>query len=203
MINSLTTCADGIQFSGYNYIDKLFNYIHDTLVELPNDSDSFPTFPKGSDIINQLNNKSYGLMNWFNHGGTGVGDNRESGITTMQGGKGYDSIPYNVWKLQAEDNYDYKGPGANPEIGNGLDNLTNYNTPFIIYSISCNVTPFDKTKSTNNNVRNCGESFTVNNLAGGVAFLGNTLDATSGAYIMFAKIWLLPIIIHIIHILGF
>ena len=187
LINSLTTCADGIQFSGYNYIDKLFNYIHDTLVELPNDSDSFPTFPKGSDIINQLNNKSYGLMNWFNHGGTGVGDNRESGITTMQGGKGYDSIPYNVWKLQAEDNYDYKGPGANPEIGNGLDNLTNYNTPFIIYSISCNVTPFDKTKSTNNNVRNCGESFTVNNLAGGVAFLGNTLDATSGAYIMFAK----------------
>jgi len=144
----------------------IFN--HTIWEEIPSFYSNNPTFPKGADIIAEMNSNYYGLMSWFGHGGTG---GQNSGVTTLSAG--INSQPY--WKLDAEDAYEYYD--VEPEINDGLDNLTNYNHPFVIYSISCVITPFDRTKSTGNQgARNCGESFTVNNLAGGIAFLGNTRD---------------------------
>jgi len=82
--------------------------------------------------------------------------------------------------------YDYYGSVA--ENGDGLDNLTNYDHPFIIYSTACSVTPFDYTKAMgNDSARNCGESFTVNNLSGGVAFMGNTREGTSNSIALYRE----------------
>jgi hypothetical protein len=142
----------------------MFN--HTIWEELPSYNSINPTFPKGADVIAELNTNNYGLMSWFGHGGTG---GQNSGVTTLS--SGMNGQPY--WKLDAEDAYEYHN--VVPEDNDGLDNLTNYNSPFVIYSISCDITPFDITKNMNNEgARNCGESFTVNNLGGGIAFLGNT-----------------------------
>jgi hypothetical protein len=148
-----------------NVASHLSMYEHLILKELPNYNSVNPVFPKGSDIIRLLKTDRYGLVSWFNHGGTGNG---ESGISTMTSGKNH----YPQWKLQAQEDHPYSQ--AEQDTVNGLDNLTNNNEPFVVYAISCNVTPFDKTSSFNNSgARNCGESVTVNNLAGGIAFLGN------------------------------
>ena len=145
-------------------IALLLNMYNTTIwKELPDYNSAPPYFPKGSDVVNELNTNHYGLMTWLVHGGTGTG---ESGIATMT----YDNNGSPQWKLQAQERYPYSG--AEPDNNNGLDNLCNYDHPFVIYSNSCSVAPFDKTSISNNGARNCGESFTVDNQAGGVAFLG-------------------------------
>lgn len=120
---------------------------------------------KGADVIREMNNH-YGLFGWFCHGGTG---GKSSGIGTMA--SGVHGKPY--WKLEAEDANSYHD--VQQEVNNGLDNLNNADYPSILYSNSCDVTPFDITSNNNNSgARNCGEAFTVLPQTGGVAFLGNT-----------------------------
>jgi len=140
-------------------------YNHSFAKESPNYNSPNPISPCGSDIVRNLNTRPCGLVSWFNHGGTGNG---ESGIATMTSRNNH----YPQWKLQAQEGHPHSQ--AVPDTGNGLDNLTNNNEPFVVYAISCNVTPFDRTSSFNNSgARNCGESITVNSLSGGIAFLGN------------------------------
>ena len=59
------------------------------------------------------------------------------------------------------------------EEGNGLDNLYNTDYPFVVYSISCDNTPFD-IMGAETPWCNLGESFTIGKGYGGPAFLGNT-----------------------------
>ncbi len=142
----------------------MFN--HTVMEEYPSHNHPNPTFPKGADVVAELNTNNYGLMSWLTHGGTG---GQNSGITVLS--SGLNNAPR--YKLDAEERFDHHTSEA--EDGDGLDNLTNYDHPFIIYSTACSVNPFDVTKAMgNDSARNCGESFTVNNLAGGVAFLGHT-----------------------------
>jgi len=159
---------------------SMFN--HTIWKETPNYDSEPPVFPKGSDVIDELNSTNYGLVSWFNHGGTGNG---ESGIATMTSQINH----YPQWKLQAQEGHPYNN--AQPDYGNGLDNLSNSSKPFILYSISCSVCPFDKTNVNNYGARNCGESFTVNNLAGGIAFFGNCRKGwqtfSKNIYVEFAK----------------
>lgn len=136
---------------------------------------------KGSDAIAQWKSTHYGLISWFCHGGTG---GQNSGILTMGSGIHNYCIYYghcsddldceNQWKLDAQDAYTFNN--VIPEANNGLDNLNHADYPSILYSISCDVTPFDITSNTLNNggARNCGEAFTALPQTGGVAFLGNT-----------------------------
>ena len=120
--------------------------------------------PKGADVIAEMN-YHYGLFSWLCHGGSG---GKNSGIATMS--SGIIGIPY--WKLDAEDANPYNN--VQPEINNGLDNLNNSDYPSVLYSTSCDVTPFDITKSHGNEgAMNCGEAFTTLPHSGGVAFLGN------------------------------
>lgn len=128
-------------------------------------SGSIPGTTKGEDVINEMKNH-YGMFGWFCHGGTG---GKNSGIATMT--SGIHGQPY--WKLDAEDTNAYFN--VQPESNNGLDNLSSADYPSILYSNSCDVTPFDITSNNNNfGARNSGEAFTVLPQTGGVAFLGNT-----------------------------
>ncbi len=143
---------------------------------------------KGADVINEMKNH-YGLFGWFCHGGSGPGayncNPGSSGISTMT--NGINNSP--SWALCAEDAYDYCSPNRIQESGNGLDNLTNANYPSILYSNSCDVTPFDITSNYGNyGARNCGEAFTVLPQTGGIAFLGNTrYGLVNSSYLMHKK----------------
>ena len=157
---------------------------YDTKIEningVPYVSNSNPltrAYHTGAEVINEMNNH-YGLYSWFCHGGSGFGWNNQcspigtSGIGVLT--SGINNGIY--WKLNAQKNYQYCI--AVPEANSGLDDLINSDYPSVLYSISCNVTPFDCTEMTNNNggAMNCGEAFTTLPNAGGVAFLGNTED---------------------------
>lgn len=171
--NSLCIQADQRQFyeTAQDYMSRVPQYDFDLIEEYPNGEDWNPTYPYGYEVINQMNQKRYGLVNIFCHGGTGQ---YESGVTVLSRGYNVEQIS----KVEAEDAYDY--PGLE-ETGNGLDNLTNYSKPSIIFTLSCKVNPFDITKSTYGK-RNMGESFTVGGNYGGVAFLGNTRDNYGSYY---------------------
>ena len=139
-------------------------------------SNSILGVTKGADVINEMNNH-YGMFGWFCHGGTGGGwyqcNPGGSNIATMTGGTNNDTYP--SWALCAEDAVDYCAGNRIAENGNGLDNLSNENYPSLLYSVSCDVTPFNHTKNYNNNgSMNCGEAFTILPQTGGIAFLGNT-----------------------------
>ena len=140
-----------------------------------------PGHPKGAEVIGEMNNH-YGLYSWFCHGGTGIADNGvgESGIATMSNGLGGYAC-----KVQAQDAHDH--PHNILESNNGLDNLNNQNYPSILYTISCDIMPFDITSTNNNNgAMNCGEAFTTLPNTGGVAFLGNTRTGSVGySYIIY------------------
>jgi len=133
---------------------------------------------KGADVIGEMNNH-YGLFSWFCHGNT-VGGN--SFIVSMS--SGIIGSPY--WGVFSQD-------ANNAESNNGLDNLTSLSYPSLLYSVSCDNMPFDKTSNNNNGgVRNLGEAFTVLPQTGGVAFLGNTrygyIDESLDIYINFADL---------------
>lgn len=128
--------------------------------ELPNANSANPTFPKAHQVLTEMNNR-YGFYGWFGHGAP-------TDVTTMSAY--YNKMPR--WCLNAEDAVEFSTNQV-LETQDALDNLTNIDHPAIIYSIGCDHTPFDN-YHTNPNDYNMGESFTVNNLAGGVAFLGNT-----------------------------
>lgn len=117
------------QMQNLHQADSIANHLpiyqHTIWSENPSGSSLNPTFPKGADIIDELNSTKYGIMGWFNHGGTG---GQQSGVTTLS--SGIAGTP--SWTLNAEDNFEYHN--TEPETGDGLDNLTNYEHPFIIYS---------------------------------------------------------------------
>jgi len=122
-----------------------------------------PTFPKGSQVISEMNNH-YGLYSLFGHGGP-----TDIAVAT----KGLNiHDPNSKYKVIAFDN----GPSgccAIEETGNGFDNLTNSNYPSLFYSMSCDNMPIDDFNH-DASVKNLAESYTMYNTGGGPAYLGNT-----------------------------
>lgn len=185
LIKSLITLADGVGSS--LYWENLPGFNHNIMSEEPNCFSPNPTFPKGSDIIEELNNTNYGLFTWFNHGGT---NHQHSCMLSMTGNDNSSPSSFTtIWKLYSDSLCVDNTQGLQPDTHNSIDYMTNYDEPMILYAKSCDVIPFDHTRSNSlTGSRNCGESFTVGGLYGGVAFLGNTLDAFSGSYfIRFAE----------------
>lgn len=128
--------------------------------EQPAAYDANPTFPTAHQVLIEMNNR-YGFYGWFGHGSPTT-------VTTMS--RRYNEQPRRC--LDVEDAVEV--PTAQViENQDALDNLTNVDYPAIIYSIGCDHTPFDN-YHTDPDDYNMGESFTVNNLTGGPAFLGNT-----------------------------
>lgn len=135
------------------------------LEEYPDSYDDNPTFPTGKDVIDAMNQRYYGFISWFNHGSP-------CGLAPMN--KKYDSeFDYrNFIGIEGEACY-----GIRTEEGNGLSNLKNYDYPSIVYTIACDVAPFDTlvTSWATYDVKyNIAESMTVAGKYGCAAFLGNT-----------------------------
>lgn len=117
------------------------------------------SFPTGQDIIEGL--RRCGLSSWQGHGSPGI---------VACSGKNKDGKNWRYIKARNE----YVGVSqwlSDMEKNNGLDLMDNENYPSIVYSLSCNIAPFDDCWE---HQYNMGTSFTVGGSYGGAAFLGNT-----------------------------
>ena len=129
---------------------------------------------KAPSVIQSFNSRQYGLYCNSNHGGPlafGIWQDNTEGKTRINS------------NILANDSYDEEDNVYDShrnkmlyssliESKNGLNNLTNYDYPAIIYSYSCDNMPFDD--YWNFGRRNLGESFLCEYDRGGVAYLGNT-----------------------------
>ena len=122
----------------------------------------------GSAVINCINNSNCGYIGIFGHGNVSCFD-----VSKIIVGVN-DKIKT---VIQALDNQTPSGAsGFLTENGNGLDNLLNPYKPGIMYSISCDVMPFDKPEANAERPWNMGQAYTLCKNKGGIAFLGNTRD---------------------------
>ena len=129
-------------------------------------------FPHGAAVISEMNNH-YGLCSSFNHGGpTGYGVCSDSialygaqYARSVGGLDSYDALYHGTYNGQST---------AIIESGNGLDNLTNANYPFVFYSMSCTTMPYDGFERPAPTVKNFAECFSITGTYGGPAYIGNT-----------------------------
>ncbi len=138
------------------------------LSELPSYSADWPTDPTGPNVITNINNNLYGLLSNFNHGSSNDYGTATHGNAVFGHDVHSSVVAFDAYDL--DDNLRYS---ARPESGNGFDNLTNYDFPAVLYSVSCENMPFDDF-GTPLGIRNLAESFTCANKGGGIAYLGNT-----------------------------
>lgn len=164
-------CDDMLYYKQANQMAEAFNSIFDDQTifsEEPSYNDENPTFPTGSQCIEEMNN-NYGFLGWYGHGQPGGvcvksrNNNREEWYAIL-------ALENNVFNHKKEN-------------GNGLDNLKNAGYPAVAFSSSCSLAPFD-----DYNLENCkkygydlnysiGSSFTVGGSYGGPIFLGNSRPA--------------------------
>ncbi len=140
-----------------NISSNLTMFTHTIWRELPSYDAPNPTFPMGYDVINEMNNNKYGLYSWFGHGTPTAVTASSNGINTS---------PWNSVV-----------PSNASGTDGGLDDLTDYNYPGVVYSISCDNAPFDDYDPHNwgwGIGYNLAEAYTVQSTAGGIAFLGNS-----------------------------
>ncbi len=182
--NAMVFAANPDFLGEYRDIHPILNdrFLLDTLVDTGNS-----TFPKGSDVIKSMNRA--GFSSWHGHGSPyGVTCSEQSTAIIGKDTIGYQS--HNISAIDAVMNRDAPDDAIRTyswcvnESGNGIDNLTNYNSPGVVYSISCDNNPFDELIELSNSLPggkwsfnrcyNLGESYTVGSKAGGVAFLGNS-----------------------------
>ncbi len=184
LTDAFITQADEMQDGDYagdieDFIDTI-GFSLTILEEDPSHNHINPTSPTAQQVINQLND-SYGLTSLIGHGS-------RFQITVLSSGDN-DSSLSQVTTFDAED-----GGSA----GSGFENLTNYNKPGIHYSISCANCEFDETAYFNTNDGHVyeddfSEAYLCNSKAGGVAFIGNTVDhsGVSGKYLFIEFLLLL------------
>ncbi len=145
------------------------NYINCTILnEYPSYNADSPTYPLGLDIIDSVNNKHYGLLGNFNHGGP-----LSYGVATKGNAAGGHDVNHCVAAMDYYDSHDEFLYSDMEDTGNGFDNLSNKVYPAIFYSISCTNMPFDMYKM-HNGTYNLGRMFTCRSEGGGPAYMGNT-----------------------------
>ncbi|MBQ6078733.1 MAG: hypothetical protein IJK93_00505 [Muribaculaceae bacterium] len=117
-------------------------------------------YPKGSDIVNVINNNQFGFICTFNHG------DAPSITTSNPNGR-----LYRLWALDTVKQY--SGSIPDYELNNGLNCIQNKLYPMIYFSPSCSTMPYDNPTEYYIKV-NYGESFTTGKDYGGPAYMGNT-----------------------------
>ena len=170
LAKALMTKADNLDTINFSILPSIFS-TKKRMVELPTESSSSPNYPKGVDVISELNT-NYGLYCMFNHGKPNAFGTALSGINSGE-------MPR--YSVTSSDSF-LDAANISAEDGNGLDNLTNSNFPTIIYSVSCTTMPFDDYyywgvgQKIPTGSRTIGTAYTVANTGGGPAYLGNTRD---------------------------
>lgn len=130
------------------------------------------TFPNGAYVINQINNTHYGMLFFNGHGNPGAITISETEDGRSVGVNAEDSVSCYL----------------NTEDGNAFDCLTNIYTPSICYAHSCANIPFDIYNEYDIKY-NLGESFTLKNKQGGVAYIGYTRDVYTDYAISIEKLF--------------
>jgi parallel beta-helix repeat protein len=153
------------------HLPATFN--HNIWKELPSAVDINPTFPKGAQVIAEMN-KHYGLISWFMHGAPTDAVSMSSGLNNEP-----------RWVVTT---LDIQTPTSTTESLNGLDNLTNEKYPSILYTVGCWQTPFDNFDPYGGTGLILGKGFTSQTTSGGPAFLGNTRKGWVGtSFILYQK----------------
>lgn len=136
-------------------------------------------YPPGNLILEKLNESGY--CSWIGHG--------EPGTVACSGALFNKYDPNNTgsdkWEyIKALTSYTY-----NPDLkksqtwiknvcnDNGLDQITNYDSPSVVYTLACTTCPYDvyvEGELEFNLPHTMASSYTVSGLYGGVAYLGNT-----------------------------
>ncbi len=127
-------------------------------------------YPKGTDIINHLNNQNFGYVDFQGHG------TPESVSMTQNNGNNSFGI-YGIQALSDESSFSQ----LEDEGEHALDNLKNKAYPHWTYSTACTAMPFD-TKEYDSAIydhlsKNFGESYVMGKDYGGIAFLGYTRNS--------------------------
>mgnify|MGYP002854081693 CR=1 FL=1 len=172
---SLYTQSVDMQYHASTIIPVLSN-IHPFTTVMSESADI--VFPKGSDIVNEINSRQYGFMSFHNHA--------EPSYILTQGIFEYNRRHF-IWALDGQRIYPTKRDSTQtphiPHIvyndsNNGFDCLYNKNFPSIMYTIACTTMPYDKYAGYEDVVMNVGQSFTLGKDYGGPAFLGNTREGS-------------------------
>lgn len=141
-------------------------FIHYKQEELPSGNDDSPYYPYGYEVIEKMNERGYGFVDWKHHGlptaamvrtthTLGKQDKILSTVTT------YDNYPAEI------------DSGADDGSNNGLDLLTNETEYFVMYATNCYLAASDSAHADSN--RRCvAEGLLFEDSMGAVAFLGNT-----------------------------
>ncbi|MBI1937136.1 MAG: T9SS type A sorting domain-containing protein [Ignavibacteriales bacterium] len=138
----------------------LTSFTHEIWEESPSYYAANPSFPTAAGVIAKMNNH-YGLWSWFGHGTPKTCTASSDSVNTTPSSQ--------IVPVYTTDVY-----GDSRE---GLDRLTNTDYPAVVYSIGCDNTPFDDFSPNPwgwGTGYNLGQGFTIQNAAGGPAFLGNT-----------------------------
>ena len=129
-------------------------------------SDSLSNLPGTSGAIMVKEMAESGLSSWQGHG-TPIGIRFVEGKYLRRYITSLDSI-----RKAIHDGYQIE------ETGNGLENMTNFTKPGIVYSISCDNMPYGPLVESDGHIYyeqyDLGEGYTTMGKYGGVAFLGNT-----------------------------
>lgn len=130
--------------------------------------------PTGQDIIKNL--RRCGLSSWQGHGNPG---------SVACSGKNEDGKNWRY--IKSRNNYSGSSMWLSDlEQNNALDLMDNVNYPSVVYSLSCNIAPFDDCYDMHLRY-NMGTSFTVGGSYGGVALLGNSRTGWDSANIELEK----------------
>lgn len=168
LTNAFFTEADQLQDK--NQAEEITKYLptgfqSKILRETPSSTDLHPTGVKGADVINEINKNSYGLCSNFNHGCPTQYTVGSPGA--MQAGNHDCYGVFGTNNVLNDKNSNYIS-----ESENSFDNLTNYDYPAVVYSVSCTNMPYEDTRHLG--LKNLAQGFTTLNKGGGVAYLGNT-----------------------------
>jgi len=121
-------------------------------------------FPKGSDIVNEINRHQYGFMSFHNHG-------VPSSIEMCDNGFNH---KYRLWAIDSVRVHD-SNSRTDIDDNCGLDCIKNKNFPSIMIANSCETMPYD-TIAGYGDIINMGESFTTGKDYGGPAYIGYTRE---------------------------
>lgn len=127
--------------------------------------------PDAHDLIMQINNTKYGMMCIEGHG------TPENIFTNNLGDYQYCILPYE--SMVPNEHYA------------SWEQMNSRYTPGILYAISCTTTPFDNWKEYSENeyflkqynLQHLGNSFTLGNKYGGVAYIGYTRPSSLGSFV--------------------
>lgn len=144
----------------------------DCVLDIAIKDDNASGSPTGVQVLEVLNKSGYCSLVGHGEPSTIACSGKHTPTSGWEYIKALNSYSYNEDKSLRQTNL------SRPCKNNGLDLLTNFDSPSIIYTLACTTCPFDIYKSslTFDLPHTMASSYTVGGLYGGVAYLGNTRE---------------------------